>query len=155
MDFAKPGDNHTTIASADRLWKTVASACEVVSFLEGPELLSTAGIKRNTIESVLVVPFNDPQALERVLDNNKGQIAAFLIEPVVFNSGCILPKPGYLEDVRTLTQKHSVALIFDEIITGFRLAPGGASAGPQPVFGHVVVQRLCQSNCSAKMSVDR
>jgi glutamate-1-semialdehyde 2,1-aminomutase len=89
-------------------------------------LLETEGVRKNTLDTVLVVPFNHVESLEGVLAAHKGEIAALLMEAVVFNSGCILPKPGYLEEVRRLTHKHGVVWILDEIITGFRLAPGGA-----------------------------
>lgn len=89
-------------------------------------VLSTAGIRKNTVDNVLVISFNNPGLLEQVLEAHKGEVAAVLIEPVMFNCGCILPQPGYLEEVRRLTKKHGVVLIFDEIVTGFRLAPGGA-----------------------------
>lgn len=89
-------------------------------------LLETGGIRQNTLDTVLVVPFNNVESLERVLSAYKGEVAALLMEAVVFNSGCILPRPGYLEEVRRLTHKHGVIWILDEIITGFRLAPGGA-----------------------------
>ncbi len=94
---------------------------------ESPKpLLETAGIRKNTLDSVLVVPFNNLDALDRVLQAHKGEIAALLMEAVIFNSGCILPLPGYLEGVRKLTEKQGVLWILDEVITGFRLAPGGA-----------------------------
>ena len=89
-------------------------------------VLATRGVRANTLDTVLVVPFNDSEALERVLHEQSSEVAAVILEPVVFNSGCILPKPGYLEEVRRLTTKYETILIFDEIITGFRLAPGGA-----------------------------
>ncbi len=89
-------------------------------------VLETQGLRSNTLDTVLVVPYNDSETLDRVLQEQSGQVAAVILEPVVFNSGCILPKPGYLEEVRRLTTKHGTVLIFDEIITGFRLAPGGA-----------------------------
>ena len=95
-----------------------------------PELpqpvLDGVGIRKNTADSILVISFNDLPMLERTLVANKGQIAALILEPVMFNSGCISPHKGYLEEVRRLTTKYEVVLIFDEIITGFRLAPGGA-----------------------------
>lgn len=89
-------------------------------------VLETHGVRANTLDTVLVVPFNDTEALDRVLSEEADDVAAVILEPVIFNSGCILPRPGYLEEVRRLTRKHDVLLIFDEIITGFRLAPGGA-----------------------------
>ncbi len=89
-------------------------------------VLETLGIRDNTAESVVVVCFNDLPGLQRTLEVHRGQVAAVLVEPVVFNSGCILPDPGYLEGVRQLTKEQGIILIFDEVITGFRLAPGGA-----------------------------
>ena len=78
--------------------------------------------------NVLVIPFNDAESLERVLNENGKDIAALIIEPIVFNSGCILPKDGYLETVRELTARYGIVLIFDEVISGFRISPGGAQA---------------------------
>ena len=89
-------------------------------------VFGSAGIRRNTKDTVLVVSFNNIDLLERILELHKNEVAAVLIEPVMFNCGCILPQNGYLGEVRRLTKKYSVILIFDEIITGFRLAPGGA-----------------------------
>jgi glutamate-1-semialdehyde 2,1-aminomutase len=87
---------------------------------------ASGGIRKNTLDTVLVVPFNNLEALEYTLESHSGEVAALLMEAVVFNSGCILPRPGYLEGVRRLTQKQGVVWIMDEVITGFRLAPGGA-----------------------------
>jgi len=89
-------------------------------------VLATSGIRENTLDTVLVIPFNNLVVLERTLEQHQDEIAALILEPVMFNCGCILPQPGYLEEVRRLTRKHKVILIFDEIITGFRLSPGGA-----------------------------
>jgi glutamate-1-semialdehyde 2,1-aminomutase len=89
-------------------------------------VLGTAGIRENTVDNVLIIPFNNLDLLEQTLEAQSGGTAAVLMEPVMFNCGCILPKFGYLKEVRRLTKKYNVVLIFDEIITGFRLAPGGA-----------------------------
>lgn len=89
-------------------------------------VVDMAGVRKNTTDSVVVIPFNNLDLLERALDKYRGEIAAVIMEPVIFNSGCIEPQVGYLEGVRRLTKQHEVVLIFDEIITGFRLAPGGA-----------------------------
>jgi glutamate-1-semialdehyde 2,1-aminomutase len=78
--------------------------------------------------NVLVIPFNDVETLQRVLKENGKDVAALIIEPIVFNSGCILPKEGYLETLRELTERFGILLIFDEVITGFRISPGGAQA---------------------------
>jgi glutamate-1-semialdehyde 2,1-aminomutase len=94
---------------------------------EAPEpVFATAGIRKNTKDTVLVISFNDLARLEHTLETQKGEVAAVLIEPVMFNCGCIVPESGYLKEVRRLTKKHQAVLVFDEIITGFRLAPGGA-----------------------------
>ncbi|MGW0805720.1 aspartate aminotransferase family protein [Nonomuraea sp. NPDC002799] len=75
---------------------------------------------------LVVCPWNDLEALSRLMDEHAGQIAAVVTEPVLCNTGAIEPDPGYLQGVRELCDKHGSLLIFDEIITGFRLAPGGA-----------------------------
>jgi glutamate-1-semialdehyde 2,1-aminomutase len=79
-------------------------------------------VNRNTI----VAPFNDSAALERIVKKNKRSLAAVIIEPVIHNCGAIMPKEGYLRSVREITEDNDVLLIFDEVITGFRSAPGGA-----------------------------
>ena len=112
------------------------------------EISSTAipeseGYARTSIQNTLVVPYNDAGALEKCLKENGNRVAALIIEPVVFNSGCILPKDGYLQELRELTSKYNVLLVFDEVITGFRMAPGGAQEyyGVSPdlsVFGKAI-----------------
>jgi glutamate-1-semialdehyde 2,1-aminomutase len=84
------------------------------------------GLDSNAVESMLVVPFNDVAAFSRVIHDYQNDIAAVLIEPVCFNIGAVLPKEGYLQEVRDITAKSGVPLVFDEIITGFRISPGGA-----------------------------
>ena len=75
-------------------------------------------------ENLVVLPWNNSAVLERELA--KGDIAAVIMEPIMFNTGGVLPLPGYLESVRTLTKKYGAVLIFDEVITGFRVSSGGA-----------------------------
>jgi glutamate-1-semialdehyde 2,1-aminomutase len=82
----------------------------------------TAGISVDT----LTAPYNDLHAVESLVTYNKGEIAAIIIEPVAGNMGCILPLPGYLEGLRTICDREGIVLIFDEVMTGFRLAAGGA-----------------------------
>ncbi len=86
------------------------------------------GVPAALSEGLIILPWNDVEALKEALETHGGDIAAVLTEPVMCNTGCILPKPGYLEAMRELTQRHGVLLIFDEVITGFRLALGGAQA---------------------------
>jgi glutamate-1-semialdehyde 2,1-aminomutase len=73
-----------------------------------------------------VLTWNDPESFVRLMDSRGEEVAAVLTEPAVFNTGCILPEPGYLELLRAETRKHGALLIFDEVITGFRFARGGA-----------------------------
>jgi glutamate-1-semialdehyde 2,1-aminomutase len=82
----------------------------------------TSAVALNTITA----PFNDTAALEQVFDRHGRDIAAVIIEPVVGNMGCVAPHETYLQDVREITRKHRALLIFDEVMTGFRLARGGA-----------------------------
>ncbi len=76
--------------------------------------------------SLIVLPWNDSELLERTIHERGEQIAAVLTEPIMCNTGCILPEPGYLELMRKLTRELGIVLIFDEVITGFRVALGGA-----------------------------
>ena len=78
-----------------------------------------------------VVPYNDANALEDAFRRFPGEIAAFVLEPVAANMGLVRPRPGYLEAAREITTRHGALLVFDEVITGFRLGPGGA----QELFG--------------------
>jgi glutamate-1-semialdehyde 2,1-aminomutase len=87
---------------------------------------ASAGIPRSRMAETVVAPYNQPEALEAILDANRGQIAAILIEPVQFNIGVVPPLPGYLERVRELATAHGAVLIFDEVKTGVVLAYGGA-----------------------------
>lgn len=88
-------------------------------------LPDSPGVPTALAENTITVPFNNAGALEQVFSNHK-DIAAVIIEPVVGNMGCVPPKDGYLEAVRKLTKDHGALLIFDEVMTGFRLARGGA-----------------------------
>ena len=84
------------------------------------------GVTDGTAKDTLLAPFNDLSSVEQILMDNKGQVAALIVEPVGGNMGCVPPKPGYLEGLRTLCDEHEVVLIFDEVMTGFRLSKGGA-----------------------------
>ena len=95
------------------------------------------GQPENVTENIIILTWNDLDILERTLKHSAHEIAAVIMEPVMCNNGGILPQEGYLAGVRELTKKYDVLLIFDEIITGFRLALGGA----QEYFG--VVPDLC------------
>ncbi len=84
------------------------------------------GMPKGVEENLIILPWNDADVLADVIKREGDNIAAVLTEPVMCNTGCILPKPGYLEVMRELTQKHGIVLIFDEVITGFRLGLAGA-----------------------------
>lgn len=85
----------------------------------------SAGIPASFARETIVLPFNDPAALEAAFAANPGQIACVILEPYIGNVGFIQAEPGYLARVRTLTAAHGALLIFDEVMTGFRLARGG------------------------------
>lgn len=85
----------------------------------------SAGVPASFARETIVVPYNDPVALEAAFAANPGQIAAVIIEPYIGNTGFIKAAPGYLQHVRAVTAKHGTVLIFDEVMTGFRLARGG------------------------------
>ena len=84
------------------------------------------GVTKATAADTLTAPFNDLAAVEELFENNQNQVAAVILEPVVGNMGCVLPEPGFLEGIRALCDKYGALLIFDEVMTGFRLARGGA-----------------------------
>lgn len=84
------------------------------------------GVTRGTAKDTLIAPYNDIQSIEKLIAENKDEIAAIILEPVAGNMGCVPPLPTYLQDLRRLCDQHDIILIFDEVMTGFRLAPGGA-----------------------------
>jgi glutamate-1-semialdehyde 2,1-aminomutase len=86
----------------------------------------SAGVPEEFTQFTLALPFNDTGAIEQAFDKFKHQIACVIVEPVVGNMGCVPPAPGYLEALRAITARDSSLLIFDEVMTGFRLAFGGA-----------------------------
>jgi len=86
----------------------------------------SAGVPADVAKHTLVLPFNDPEAVRATFAANKNEIACIIVEPVPGNAGLYLPKPGYLEFLRQITKENGAVLIFDEVMTGFRLAPGGA-----------------------------
>ena len=86
----------------------------------------SAGVPEEFTQFTLALPFNDVGALEQAFEKFKHQIACIIVEPVVGNMGCVPPARGYLEALRTITQRDKALLILDEVMTGFRLAYGGA-----------------------------
>ncbi len=86
----------------------------------------SAGVPAAFTQHTIVVPYNDPEAVRAAFAANRGKIAGVIVEPVPGNAGLYLPKPGFLEMLREITAGEGALLIFDEVMTGFRLAPGGA-----------------------------
>lgn len=89
---------------------------------------SSPGVPESLVKSTLLVPYNDLAAVETMMKNNKGEIACMAVEPIAGNMGCIPPAPGYLQGLRKLCDDYGVLLLFDEVMTGFRVNYGGAQA---------------------------
>lgn len=89
------------------------------------KIADSSGLNRRALDDTVVVPWNDLDAVERAVEANRGRIAAILTEPVMANMGVIPPEPGYLEGLRAVARREKILLIFDETVTGFRVAPGG------------------------------
>jgi glutamate-1-semialdehyde 2,1-aminomutase len=87
---------------------------------------SSPGVTEGTAKDTLNATYNDLNSVEELLKKNKDNVAAIIVEPVAGNMGCIPPQPGFLEGLRKLCDEHETILIFDEVMTGFRLARGGA-----------------------------
>lgn len=103
----------------------------------------SAGVPKGAVQDTFVVPFNDVAAVERVFESHHERIAAVIVEPVVGNMGCVPPDAGYLERLRATCDRHGALLILDEVMTGCRVARGGAQAryGVRPdltVLGKIV-----------------
>lgn len=92
---------------------------------------NSPGVTQGVALDTLTAPFNDLKAVEQLVEKNKGEIAAIILEPVAGNMGCIAAKEGYLEGLRAICDTEDIVLIFDEVMTGFRLSKGGA----QEIYG--------------------
>ena len=91
-------------------------------------LPDSPGVPRSTAASTLTAPYNDLEAVKQLFAENPGEIAGVILEPVVGNAGFITPVPGFLEGIREVTKEHGALLVFDEVMTGFRISYGGAQA---------------------------
>jgi len=89
------------------------------------------GVTEGVAKDTITLPFNDLTAAHDLVNKHGTEIAAIIIEPVAGNMGCVLPKEGYLQGLRTICDEHGIVLIFDEVMTGFRLSHGGA----QTIYG--------------------
>lgn len=99
---------------------------EAGDFNAPQSLPHSKGIPSGVVDDVVICPWNEPEILKTILEKNKDDIAAVIAEPIVANNGCIMPQKDYLELLREECTKRKIVLIFDEIVTGFRAAPGGA-----------------------------
>jgi len=86
------------------------------------------GVPASYARNTITLPYNDLDAVKNVISNDYKNIACIILEPVAGNVGCVLPKKGFLEGLRKITKKYGVVLIFDEVMTGFRVALGGAQS---------------------------
>ncbi len=111
----------------DNVYVSVRPSGNEAGPAEAPTAMpDTPGVAPGAIADMVICGWNDLDHLRRALDANKGEIAAVIMEPMMVNGGVILPKPGYLEGAKKLCAEHGAALIFDEVITGFRLGLTGA-----------------------------
>lgn len=84
------------------------------------------GVTEGNAEDTLLARYNDLEHVQQLVDKHQGEVACIILEPIAGNMGCIPPEPGFLEGLRELCDAHDIVLIFDEVMTGFRVAPGGA-----------------------------
>ena len=85
------------------------------------------GIPQGVVDDVIIAPWNELEILKAILQRHGDKLAAVMLEPMVANNACIMPQPGFLECIRQECSRRNIVLIFDEIVTGFRVAPGGAA----------------------------
>jgi len=111
----------------DSAWFSVHPSPDEAGPADRPRAVpSSLGQLRSAADELVIAPWNDLVAFGQILDEFHGEIAAVIMEPLLCNSGCIEPDPEFLRGVRERTRRDGIVLIFDEVITGFRLAPGGA-----------------------------
>jgi len=89
-------------------------------------LSDSGGVPEDFARNTLTVPFNNPDAVREAVEANPNEIACLILEPIMGNMGIVPPRDGYLNELREITEQHSIVPIFDEVITGFRVAYGGA-----------------------------
>jgi glutamate-1-semialdehyde 2,1-aminomutase len=113
----------------DSVQVSVQPEAEEIGPREHPSRVAgNTGIPQAIMDLIVVVPFNDLDAVERALTDNAGQIAGMIVEPVMMNAGIIAPQPGYLQGIKDLLHRHDALLTFDEVKTGLTVGPGGATA---------------------------
>ncbi len=108
-------------------WGLSTPSVEALGSRASPNIFPwTAGLPEHLEDNFIILPWNDLPLLEKTIKEKHHEIAAIITEPIMCNNGCILPKEGYLQGMRNLCDEYNMALIFDEVITGFRTALGGA-----------------------------
>lgn len=110
-------------------WGFSAASAEALGSPEHPAVIAwSEGLPQTAKEEFIVLPWNNPELLKKTVQEHAHEIAAIITEPVMCNNGCIMPAPGYLEGMRALCDEYGIAMIFDEVITGFRIALRGAQS---------------------------
>lgn len=110
-------------------WAFAAPSAKALGSRENPEAFPwSQGLPESSREEFIVLPWNDLELLRKTVEARHEEIAAIITEPIMCNNGCIEPQPGFLEGLRALCTEWGIALIFDEVITGFRVGLGGAQA---------------------------
>jgi glutamate-1-semialdehyde 2,1-aminomutase len=113
-------------------WGISTPSTEALGSREAPKALPwTAGLPAQSRDEFIVLPWNDLALVKKTLEEYHHEVAAIITEPIMCNNGCIMPEEGFLQGLRGLCDHYNIALIFDEVITGFRVAMGGA----QQYFG--------------------
>lgn len=120
------GHYHGWMDSVLLSYKPRREELETSAFSE--PILGSKGQVQNAVDNLLVIPWNDIASLHEVFQEHGSQIAAVISEPVLCNSGCIEPENGFLAQMASIAGEHGALVIFDEVITGFRIAPGGAQS---------------------------
>ncbi len=110
-------------------WGLTAPSAEALGNREAPTVYPwSQGIPESTREEFMILPWNDLELVRKTVEAHNDDIAAIITEPIMCNNGCILPAEGFLQGLRDICTKYDIALIFDEVITGFRLSLGGAQS---------------------------
>ncbi len=113
-------------------WGLSTPSANALGSRENPEVFPwTQGLPEHSRDEFIILPWNDTSLLKETVAARHNEIAAIITEPIMCNNGCILPATGFLEMLRELCNEYGIALIFDEVITGFRIGLGGA----QQYFG--------------------
>jgi glutamate-1-semialdehyde 2,1-aminomutase len=108
-------------------WGISAPSAEALGSKSDPNVFPwTEGLAQNTRDEFIVIPWNDADLLKKTIEKHHHELAAIITEPIMCNSGCIMPEDGYLQTIRSLCSQYNIAFILDEVITGFRLSLGGA-----------------------------